>query len=98
MWCSVEQLTNLMQRPALRLRRDDEHAAVSGRDAGPTALERIGAQLGQQFDDTLGRHFLSLGAEGLLDHIAGHSDDGIPLQRCMVQDTAAHALSSSAGH
>jgi DNA-directed RNA polymerase subunit RPC12/RpoP len=26
----------------------------------------------------------TLGAEGLLDHIAGHSDDGIPLQRCMT--------------
>ncbi len=98
MWCSVEQLTNLMQRPALRLRRDDEHAPYRAAMPVSRALERIGAQLGQQFDDTLGRHFLSLGAEGLLDHIAGHSDDGIPLQRCMVQDTAAHALSSSAGH
>lgn len=48
------------------------------------ALERIGQALGQQFDEPLGRHFLALGAEGLLDHIAGHSDDGIPLQHCMT--------------
>jgi len=50
----------------------------------PRALERIGAELGPQFAGMLGRHFLALGAEGLLDHIAGHSDDGIPLQRCMT--------------
>jgi len=49
----------------------------------PQALERIGRELGRQFDEPLGRHFLALGAEGLLDHIAGHSDDGIPLQHCM---------------
>lgn len=48
------------------------------------ALERIGQALGRQFDETLGRQFLALGAEGLLDHIAGHSDDGIPLQHCMT--------------
>ncbi len=47
------------------------------------ALERIERELGRQFDKTLGKHFLALGAEGLLDHIAGHSDDGIPLQHCM---------------
>ena len=47
------------------------------------ALQRIGQDLGGQFDEPLGRHFLALGAEGLLDHIAGHSDDGIPLQHCM---------------
>lgn len=49
----------------------------------PLALERIGRELGRQFDEPLGRHFLTLGSEGLLDHIAGHSDDGIPLQHCM---------------
>ncbi len=48
------------------------------------ALERVRRNLGRQFDEPLGRHFLALGAEGLLDHIAGHSDDGIPLQRCMT--------------
>ena len=50
----------------------------------PQALDRIAGALGRQFDAPLGRHFLALGAEGLLDHIAGHSDDGIPLQRCMT--------------
>lgn len=47
------------------------------------ALERIAGELGRQFDESLARHFLALGADGLLDHIAGHSDDGIPLQRCL---------------
>lgn len=49
----------------------------------PQALEHMAGALGQQFDDQLCRHFLALGAEGLLDHIAAHSDDGIPLQHCM---------------
>lgn len=48
------------------------------------ALEHIRRDLGRHFDEPLGRHFLALGSEGLLDHIAGHSDDGIPLQRCMT--------------
>lgn len=48
------------------------------------ALSNIHALLGQQFDGTLGRRFIALGAEGLLDHIAGHSDDGIPLQQCLM--------------
>ena len=51
------------------------------------ALEVIESQLGRQFDDTLGRHFLALGQEGLLEHIAGHSDDGIPMQRCPMCDS-----------
>lgn len=51
------------------------------------ALEVIESQLGRQFDDTLGRHFLALGQEGLLDHIAGHSDDGIALQNCLMCDS-----------
>lgn len=49
----------------------------------PQALEHMAGAQGQQFDDQLCRHFLALGAEGLLDHIAAHSDDGIPLQHCM---------------
>lgn len=48
------------------------------------ALEHIRRDLGRHFDEPLGRHFLALGSEGLLNHIAGHSDDGIPLQRCMT--------------
>lgn len=47
------------------------------------ALEAIERQLGRQFDESLGRHMFALDAQGLLDHIAGHSDDGIPLQACM---------------
>lgn len=50
----------------------------------PTALQRLEDGLGRQFDEVLGRHFLALGQEGLLDHIATHSDDGIPLQRCVM--------------
>lgn len=50
----------------------------------PLALERLADGLGSQFDGTLGRHLLALGADGLLDHIAAHSDDGIPLQRCLM--------------
>ncbi|MDP1691339.1 MAG: HD-GYP domain-containing protein [Burkholderiaceae bacterium] len=48
------------------------------------ALAIIEAGLGSQFDDALGHHFLALGRRGLLDHVAGHSDDGIPLQHCMA--------------
>lgn len=48
------------------------------------ALDRVEAALGQQFDPLFGRHMIALGREGLLDHIAGHSDDGIPLRVCMM--------------
>ncbi len=48
------------------------------------ALAVIESRLGSQFDDALGRDFLALGAQGLLEHIAGHSDDGIPLQTCLM--------------
>lgn len=48
------------------------------------ALVLMEAGLGTQFDESLGRHFLALGADGLLDHIAAHSDDGIPLQHCVM--------------
>lgn len=50
----------------------------------PQALARIESGLGHQFDEALGHHFIALGRQGLLDHIAGHSDDGIPLQACMT--------------
>lgn len=48
------------------------------------ALAIIESELGRQFDEALGQHFLALGRRGLLDHVAGHSDDGIPLQTCMT--------------
>lgn len=46
------------------------------------ALDIIEENLGLQFDRTLGERFLKLGRAGALDHIAGHSDQGIPLQEC----------------
>lgn len=64
----------------------------------PQALDHIAGALGRQFDGPLGRHFLALGAEGLLDHIAGHSDDGIPLQHCeMCGPTLVVRREQSAG-
>ena len=50
----------------------------------PTALRRLEDGLGTQFDNALGCHFLALGHDGLLNHIAAHSDDGIPLQHCVM--------------
>ena len=46
------------------------------------ALAIIRSQSGSQFDAALARHFIDLGRRGLLDHVMGHSDDGIPLQEC----------------
>jgi len=46
------------------------------------ALSAIEVQLGRQFDDFLGRHFLALAREGALQGIIGHSDEGRPLQTC----------------
>ena len=48
------------------------------------ALAIIESRLGSQFDAALGRDLLALGSQGLLDHIVGHSDDGIPLQTCLM--------------
>ena len=31
-----------------------------------------------------GSQFIALGAAGLLDPIAGHSDEGMPLQQCLI--------------
>lgn len=46
------------------------------------ALSAIEVQLGRQFDDFLGRHFLALAREGAFEGIIGHSDEGMPLQHC----------------
>ena len=56
------------------------------RTGWPTAqaLHQIEAHLGRQFDEPLGRQFIALGSDGLLDYIVGHSDDGIPLQQCLM--------------
>ncbi|WP_199915251.1 HD-GYP domain-containing protein [Parazoarcus communis] len=48
------------------------------------ALDIIRSRLGTQFDRDLGAQFITLGEAGLLDHIAGHSDEGIPLQNCVM--------------
>lgn len=47
-----------------------------------TALTIIEKNLGTQFDRALGETFVALGRRGMLDHIAGHSEPGIPLQDC----------------
>ncbi|GAB4289247.1 MAG: hypothetical protein Kow0096_02030 [Thiohalomonadaceae bacterium] len=46
------------------------------------ALDSIESCLERQFDRRLGSRFLALGRAGALDHIAGHTDHGIPLQEC----------------
>jgi hypothetical protein len=46
------------------------------------ALEIIGDAVGRQFDAALARTFIDLGRRGDLDHIVGHSDEGIPLRNC----------------
>jgi hypothetical protein len=48
------------------------------------ALAIIEAHLGRQFDQVFGERFLALGKDGMLDHIVGHSDEGIPLQECLM--------------
>lgn len=49
-----------------------------------SALEDIGSGLGSRFDAELGQRLIELGQEGILDHIVGYSDDGIPLQFCLL--------------
>ena len=48
------------------------------------ALSIIAENLGRQFDAGPGQALIELGKEGLLDHIVGHSDEGIPLQECLA--------------
>jgi hypothetical protein len=48
------------------------------------ALAIITDNLGRQFDVQAGQALAELGNEGLLDHIVGHSDEGIPLQECLM--------------
>lgn len=48
------------------------------------ALDIIEGQLDQQFDRDWGQRLLRLGRAGDLDHIVGHSDEGIPLQECLM--------------
>lgn len=46
------------------------------------ALAIIQIQSGSQFDPELCWHFLELGRRGELDHVIGHSDEGMPLKTC----------------
>ncbi len=46
------------------------------------ALDIIRDNLGTQFDTHWGSLFLELGEAGKLDHIVGHSEQGIPLHDC----------------
>ncbi|MBV5292924.1 MAG: HD-GYP domain-containing protein [Curvibacter lanceolatus] len=50
--------------------------------AEDAALNIIQSGRGSQFDDRLTEHFLALGRKGTLEHVMGHSDEGIPLQSC----------------
>ncbi len=46
------------------------------------ALEIIHENLGKQFDAGVGALFLTLSQTGILDHIIGHSEPGIPIKDC----------------
>lgn len=46
------------------------------------ALGILGAEKGTQFDARFTDIFVAMGRAGQLDHVMGHSDDGIPLQTC----------------
>lgn len=48
------------------------------------ALSIIEENLNLQFDRDFGQHFVLLGRAGQLDHIVGHSDEGIPLHECVM--------------
>jgi len=48
------------------------------------ALYIIDENLGLQFDTKLGRRFIILGKDGVLDSIRGHSEPGIPVQECPI--------------
>ena len=48
------------------------------------ALGILRDNLGHQFDGDFGECFIALGEAGVLDHIVGHSDEGIPLRECLM--------------
>jgi len=48
------------------------------------ALDALVEGCGRQFDAGLCERFVELGRAGTLHHIAGHSDDGIPLHECLM--------------
>ena len=48
------------------------------------ALDIVEQNLGRQFDAEWGARLVALGRRGALDHVVGHSDEGIPLQECLM--------------
>lgn len=60
------------------------------------ALGIIRNNLGMQFDSEWGRLFLEMGEAGKLDHIAGHSEPGIPctIARCAARPSSYAAVST----
>jgi hypothetical protein len=48
------------------------------------ALGIISENLGRQFDAHFGALFVALGQSAQLHHIVGHTDEGIPLQACVM--------------
>jgi HD-GYP domain-containing protein (c-di-GMP phosphodiesterase class II) len=48
------------------------------------ALGIIADNVNRQFDREFGERFIALGHDGQLDHIVGHSDQGIPLHECVM--------------
>lgn len=46
------------------------------------ALGILSSEKGTQFDARFADIFITMGQAGQLDHVLGHSDDGIPLQSC----------------
>lgn len=62
------------------------------------ALDILSSEKGTQFDARFADIFITMGQAGQLDHVLGHSDDGIPLQSCpMCGPTLVLRKSSKAG-
>lgn len=62
------------------------------------ALGILSAEKGTQFDAHFADIFVTMGQAGRLDHVLGHSDDGIPLQSCpMCGPTLVLRKNSKAG-
>lgn len=62
------------------------------------ALDILSSEKGMQFDARFADIFITMGQAGQLDHVLGHSDDGIPLQSCpMCGPTLVLRKSSKAG-
>ncbi len=62
------------------------------------ALGILNAEKGTQFDAHFVDIFVTMGQAGQLDHVLGHSDDGIPLQSCpMCGPTLVLRKGSKAG-